>query len=226
MTSLPDWGQLAIAVAALLVALGTIYRYIWPALKAVGRGVMGLIRLYQGTTQFISEWSGAGGLSVPARIQRIEKELHPNSGSTLRDAVDRAAQEAREAAGHARVAVTEANRLGAITHELRDYAQSNRDGIADLRDQVNDVSRRVTDIDGKVADQGAQILNHRQRNEAQVEELRRYLTEERLELFEAKQGLEASVAELLMVDAHEPREHAHQIPPDGPNTTGPIPPPP
>lgn len=205
MTSLPAGAELAVALAALLVALGTIHRYVWPAIKAIGRGVQGMYRLYIATQRFVHDWFGDEGQpSITVRIGRMEDQLRPNGGGSLRDAVDRAAREARQAAGEARTAATEAGRVGRITESLQQ-------GVEDLRHDQSAQGQRITD--------------HRRRNDEQIQALREYLESERDDLLLAKQGLEASITELLMVEGHEPRLHVHKVLPDGPpDTSGPVPP--
>lgn len=75
-------------------------------LSAVGallwRAVRGVVRLGRRVDQFMDDWAGEEGRpGVPARpgvmervsaieerLQRVEHELYPNSGDSLRDAVD------------------------------------------------------------------------------------------------------------------------------------------
>lgn len=187
MTSLPTWAQFAIALAGLLVAFGTIYRYIWPALRGTARGVRGIYRLYVGTQQFIHEWTGGSDQrSVPDRLGEIEVQLRNNGGSTLRDLAVTAARGAE--------------RLAEAVERLERYAAENRDGIGDLRDQNNDHGRRLTDIDEKIDAQSQRITDHRRRNDEQITALREYLENDRDDLLVAKQALEASVTELLNID--------------------------
>lgn len=201
MTPLPPWAEMTGAIAALLIALGTIHRYVWPAIKAFGRGIAGAVRLYKLVQQFVHDWFGdSEHLSVPTRISRMEKELRPNGGGSLRDAVDGAAREARQAAGEARTAATEAGRVGRITESLQQ-------GLEDLRSDQSMQGQRITD--------------HRRRNDEQINALREYLEAERNELLLAKQGLEASLTEVLMAESHQPRQHVHELPDGPPDATGP-----
>ena len=199
MSTLPDGVEAVIGLAAVLTALGVIYRYIWPAIKVSYRAVRTLEKAAE-------DYRMSGGFAG------LYKELHPNGGGSLRDAVDAGRQEARTAAEEARTAAAEARLAVQEATRVAEAVESNADGIEHLRDQVNDVSQRVTaldqraaDLDGKIDAQGARIDSHRQRNEDTAEELRRYLSQERTDLMDAKQGLEASVSELLMVEGHEQR---------------------
>ncbi|GAB3472000.1 hypothetical protein [Actinophytocola sediminis] len=86
------WVGWVIAAAALLTALGVF----WKAGTAVARWA-------RRVTDFFDDWSGEPARAgVPARpgvmarletmegrLLTIEHELHPNSGASLRDAVDR-----------------------------------------------------------------------------------------------------------------------------------------
>ena len=167
-----------ILLAGVLTALGVIGRKLWRAARGAGR-------MYQlGHAAFETIVGTAEHLGISDRISQVERELRPNGGGSLRDAVDQGTREAR-------AAVTEAQRVGAITEELRGYAEANRNGIAELRQGQATVDQRITD--------------HRRRNDEQILALRDYLESDRQELLLAKQGLEAAVTELLMVDAHETR---------------------
>lgn len=71
------------------VALGGGLGLLW-------RATRGLRRLVHRADQFWEDWQGIEarpGVSarpgVMARLDRIEHELHPNSGASLRDALDR-----------------------------------------------------------------------------------------------------------------------------------------
>lgn len=89
---MPGWVAWVIAAAAVLTALGVF----WKAGKTVLRWARVIAR-------FFADWNGEDARpGVPARagvMQRlgefdsrlgtIEHELHPNSGTSLRDAVDR-----------------------------------------------------------------------------------------------------------------------------------------
>lgn len=184
MTGAPVAVEVILASAAVLVALGTIYRYVWPAIKAFGRGLRGAVRLYHSFQQFIHDWTGEGdGDSVPLRLAKMEKELATNSGSTLRDLAHTAAQGAV--------------RLEEKVDRLEAMAVANGEGISDLRDQANDHAQRLTDVTEKVDAQGVRISDHRRRNDETITAIQSYLQGERHDLIEAKQGLEASVTELL-----------------------------
>jgi chromosome segregation ATPase len=185
--------DLAIYVAGVLVALGTIYRYVVPALRA-------LWRLIEGTSRLVEDFRQTGGFAglhaevaeVKVLAEQSRHELHPNGGDSMRDGVDRIET------------VTEG--LARTTEELRGHAAANSEGIADLRDQTNDIARRVTDLDEKADAQEQRITDHRRRNEETVKRIEEYLTGERQDLLIAKQGLEASVTELLQVDDPSSRD--------------------
>ncbi|MES9587830.1 MULTISPECIES: hypothetical protein [unclassified Streptomyces] len=75
----------SVAAAAIAAGLGLLWR--------ITRGVR---RIVSRVDEFIDDWQGTPARSgVPSRpgvmerLDRIEHELHPNSGSSLRDAVDR-----------------------------------------------------------------------------------------------------------------------------------------
>ncbi|MDH6111908.1 hypothetical protein P3T36_006909 [Kitasatospora sp. MAP12-15] len=79
------WSAAAVAIAGLLALL-------WRAVRA-------LVRLVGRMDEVIDDWQGTpsrpgvpGRLGVMARLDRIEHELHPNSGASLRDALDRVEQ--------------------------------------------------------------------------------------------------------------------------------------
>lgn len=86
-------GAWIIGVAAVLLALGTIYRYVLPAIKAAGRLVHGIYRLVED----FRESGGFGGLSaqnqaLAGEVVEIKRELHPNGGSSMRDSLTRTEQ--------------------------------------------------------------------------------------------------------------------------------------
>ncbi|MGW2591944.1 hypothetical protein ACWCXC_16995 [Streptomyces sp. NPDC001515] len=82
----------SVAAAAVAAALGLLWR--------MTRGVR---RIVLRVDEFVDDWHGVPGRAgVPARpgvmarldgieerLGRVEHELHPNSGASLRDAVDR-----------------------------------------------------------------------------------------------------------------------------------------
>jgi hypothetical protein len=82
------------------------------ALALVWRATRSLRRIAGRVEDFIDDWQGTEGRpGVPAhpgvmtrldaiedRIARVEHELHPNSGASLRDAVDRVDQRTRRIA--------------------------------------------------------------------------------------------------------------------------------
>lgn len=93
MTPLPLWADMIVGVAAVLLALGTIYRYILPALKGTWRLVHGIYRLVED----FRESGGFGGLAAQNRalageVVEIKRELHPNGGSSMRDSLTRTEQ--------------------------------------------------------------------------------------------------------------------------------------
>jgi hypothetical protein len=176
VSDLGEWPQTIFALAALLVALGTIYRYVLPALGA-------LWRLLRGTEEFIADWRQTGGLGglyeqlqqVKALSQSSHRELHPNGGSSLRDSMTRVEEQGQQ--------------TSQAVDRLEGYASTSREGIAELRQQVDAQGERITD--------------HRQRQEQTIAALREYLEGERVDLVEAKRGLEAAVSELLMVEGRQ-----------------------
>ena len=193
---LPVWADVLIAVAAVLVAAGTIWRYVLPVLQAT-------VRLVRGTAGLVEDFRLTGGFAgIGERLDRVEelaksshRELHPNGGSSMRDTVNATAAGVEAIADKA--------------ERLEGYAAANRAGIARL-------DTRVTDLDEKVEHQGERITEHRRRNEETVDRLQAYLEGERHDLIARAQGLEASVHELLMVDGHEerPRPAPAPEPPD------------
>lgn len=209
MTALPPWAETLVTVSALLLALGTIYRYVLPALRGLWRGVKALVHASEEVRDVLEDFRTVGGFQgladqvneVKALATASQKELHPNGGGSLRDAVDEGRTEARAAATAARAAVEEAQRIGHITESLQG-------GIADLRTETSTHGQRITD--------------HRRRNDEAIAALREYLQADRDDLLLAKQGLEAAVTELLMVESHETRKHIHPLPDGPPNTGEPI----
>ena len=87
-----------IAVDQLVIWSGSIVA-IAALLALVGRAVRALSRFIGRMDQVIEDWQGTPSRpgvparpGVMARLDRIEHELHPNSGASLRDAVDRVEQ--------------------------------------------------------------------------------------------------------------------------------------
>ncbi|WP_441251209.1 hypothetical protein [Kitasatospora sp. McL0602] len=79
----------AVVWAGALVALAGGLGLLW-------RGTRGLRRILHRADQFWDDWQGTpprpgvpGHPGVMARLSAIEHELHPNSGASLRDAVNR-----------------------------------------------------------------------------------------------------------------------------------------
>lgn len=178
--------DLLLLTAAVLVALGTVKRYVWPTLCAAYR----LLRtIDQGATDYHLSGGFAGikrrDDEMAAEISAIKKELHPNGGGSLRDAVDKAATEARTAA-------EEAARIGKVTEGLDRR-------LIDVREVVDAQTERLVDTNERISD-------HRRRNQETVERIEQYLIGERVDLLEAKQGLEASVHELLGIP-DDPPDH-------------------
>ncbi|GAB3224083.1 hypothetical protein GCM10027447_12320 [Glycomyces halotolerans] len=78
--------------AAAIVALGAAATVLWK----LGRGV---VRLLRQVRTFLEDWNGEPERpGVPARpgvlerLERLDAQVHPNSGSSLRDAVDETRQ--------------------------------------------------------------------------------------------------------------------------------------
>jgi hypothetical protein len=104
-----------VLLAAVLTALGVIVRKSW-------QGFRGLVRIYHLSHRAFETIIGTEQtLGIGDRISQVERELRPNGGNSLRDAVDQAASKAR-------AAVSEAQRIGTITEDLRSdqLAQNNR----------------------------------------------------------------------------------------------------
>lgn len=60
--------------------LGTLYRWVYKPIRKLARD----------NEQFRIDWYGRGPLpSMPKRLESIEYQLKPNSGHSMRDAVDR-----------------------------------------------------------------------------------------------------------------------------------------
>lgn len=97
---LPLWANLILGIAAVLVGLATIWRYVLPACK-------GMWRLMHGTYSLIEDFRDTGGFAGIASVirdlavdlahvkvlaERADHELHPNKGMSLRDSVTRSEQ--------------------------------------------------------------------------------------------------------------------------------------
>ncbi|MFS0697817.1 hypothetical protein [Streptomyces nitrosporeus] len=81
-----------LAAAAIVAALGLLWRLTRGVRQIVGR-----------VDEFVDDWNGTPGrpgtparpgvmarlAGIETRLGAVEHELHPNSGSSLRDAVDR-----------------------------------------------------------------------------------------------------------------------------------------
>lgn len=75
----------AAAVTLVAAAVASVAKWI----------VVPVMTMLRNIREFLDDWHGEPGrpgvperLSVMSRLGRIEKELHPNGGSSLRDAVD------------------------------------------------------------------------------------------------------------------------------------------
>lgn len=82
--------------AGAIVALGAAATVLWK----LGRGV---VRLLRQVRTFLEDWNGEPERpGVPARpgvlerLERLDAQVHPNSGSSLRDAVDETRQLLRD----------------------------------------------------------------------------------------------------------------------------------
>lgn len=113
------------------------------------------------------------------------KQLQRNGGSSVADAVHRAA--------------AQLELLQTTIERVEAAATLNGESILDL-------SRRVTDVDERVQGQGERITTHRQRNDATVAALQEFIRREYRDLLDAREALRASVSELLMVEGHEERD--------------------
>lgn len=211
----------AIRIAELIILLGALVAAVATVWHKAGFGT-----LKKRTSHFLDDWQGEeprdgfeGRPSFPARMKSVEdkaasvevrtaqlnhdmrdeiggrlsmleqtletvtkrtEQLTRNGGSSLVDAVHR--QEALSQAVAEAIARLEA------------AAVENRQAIAGNRAALDAQSVRITD--------------HRRRQDETIAELRAYLENERDDLTAAKQALEASVSELLMVDSHEERKQA------------------
>lgn len=178
--------DLFIYTAGVLLALGTVYRYVWPVVR-------GVWRVGRGVEEFATDWRATGGLrglsqqmtDVKGLATQTHKELHPNGGGSMRDAIDQAAKEARHAVDAAKVAAEGVVRIEKAT-------ELNRVGINEITEELHEQGRRIT--------------NHRSRNDATIKALEDYIHGERQDFIEAKQGLEASVTELLHLPESPPSE--------------------
>lgn len=87
---MPVWADAIAAVAAVLLALGTIWRYIVPAVR-------GMWQLVQGTAQLVEDYRASGGFAglaaqnahLTVEVAAVKRELHPNGGSSMRDSLTR-----------------------------------------------------------------------------------------------------------------------------------------
>lgn len=187
MANFPPWADFLLGAAALLVAIGTIYRYVLPALK-------GAYRLVRGTARLVDDFQASGGFAGLAEQSRalsmdvaaMKKELYPNGGTSMRDSLTRIERTAGE--------------LKSDTSELREYATQNREGISDLRDQVNDVSRRVTDVDEKASALGDRQETLRVADQQLARDLQHYVQTEHADLLLANEALRASLNEALGIE--------------------------
>lgn len=140
MTSLPWWANLTITIAAVLVALGTIRRHVWPVL----RGIVQLLEDFRDTGGFAGIASTIRDLAVDLThvrelAERADHELHPNKGLSLRDSVTRTEQ-GIERLGQQVAAVTD--QATAISERQEILRAADESTAADLR----------RFLDGKVAE--------------------------------------------------------------------------
>ena len=184
MGDIPAWADVLLAIAAVFVALGTIYRYVLPAVK-------GAYRIVRGTARLVDDFQTSGGFAglaaqnaaLAADMAAVKKELYPNGGTSMRDSL---------------------TRTEATVTILVDKTEANREGISDLRDQVNDVSRRATDVA-----EVAQVLGERQEvlraaDQQFIRELQHYIETQYSDLLLANEGLRASLNESLGIAEDEP----------------------
>lgn len=180
MTGLPAWADLILGLAALLVALGTLYRYVIPALR-------GLWRLAHGTYRLVEDFRETGGFAglsqqnadLAVNLAEVKKELYPNGGSSMRDAITR------------------------NLDELRGYAAENRNGIAELRERVQQIDDKVQQVDDK-----AQALGERQEvlratDQQYAADLKHYISTKQADLIAANEHLRAALNEVLAIDDDE-----------------------
>lgn len=212
MTPLPPWAELIGALAALLLALGTIYRYVWPAIKAFGRGVKGAVNFSEGAREVLDDFREVGGFAglqaenkslaeelatktagladdvtarweeLAAKVAALQREVTPNGGTSMRDGVTRSEIALRT--------------LTVMVEELRAHAEASREGLDDLRDQANDLGRRLTDLDER-----QEFLRAADRQYA--EDLKRYLDNEHRDLQLGNEALRAALNEVLSIDQEE-----------------------
>lgn len=182
-----------IYLSAALVALGTIWRYVLPALRVAWKAAKGTEEFFD-SIRATGGFSGLLGLLNEVRVEVAEvktlaqsshRELHPNGGSSMRDTVN-----ATAAGVHA---------LGDKADRLEGYAAANREGIARL-------DTRVTDLDEKVDAQGTRITDHRRRNDETIAGLREFIEHEHREALLANEALRVSLAEALAVDRELQRD--------------------
>ncbi len=83
---MPSWltdltlGQIAIVVGGVVAVLG-LFTKVWKTVRPVWRGVR----------DFLDDWRGEPARDVAGmkpQLSAIDHEMHPNSGSSLRDQVD------------------------------------------------------------------------------------------------------------------------------------------
>lgn len=74
--------------AGAVAILGGAVAVVWKLVRAVRR-------LLRGVREFLEDWNGEpprpgvpARLGVLQRLERLDAQVHPNSGSSLRDAVD------------------------------------------------------------------------------------------------------------------------------------------
>lgn len=94
-----------------------------------------------------------------------------------------------------------------IHPEVEDAAE----GVVRLEQGQADHAERLIDIRKQVDAQNARITDHKRANVETAERIEAYIRGERRDLLEAKQGLEASVTELLHLDSPLPPPSERQI---------------
>jgi hypothetical protein len=167
---LPLWGDVLAAIAAALLALGTIYRYVVPVLRAmwrVGHGTYRLVEDFRDTGGFAG--LSAQNQELAASLHEVKKELYPNGGSSMRDAITR------------------------NLDELRGYADESRQGITDLREQVASVEQRAQALAER-----QEVL--RRADQQLALDLQHYIENKHADLLLANEGLRAALNEALSID--------------------------